>query len=84
MRYDSEQYLTWLVLVSDEITFKNEIYSDIVDLIRKLNGELISFNDTKQKTFADDYRLKGIYELKNFQVRLLYRYTNNFRVIIGV
>lgn len=60
------------------------VYSDAVDLIKKLSEGYSVFNDAKQKTFTDDDNLKGIYELKNFQTRLFYRYIGNYRVVIGV
>lgn len=65
-------------------TVESQIYQDAIELIRKVSEDYDLFNKTLQKPLSGDSNLKGIYELKDFQLRLLYRYVGDFKVIIGI
>lgn len=61
---------------------EKDIYFDIIELLKKLVQGYSEFNQTKQRMLID--QLKGVYELKDFQIRLLYRYVGSYRIIIGL
>lgn len=64
---------------------ENSVYLDAIDLINRLCEGFSEFNEDKQKPVGSDNKsIKGIYELKNFQLRLLYRYVVGYKVVIGV
>lgn len=61
-----------------------ETYQSFINMIYQLINNQKNFNETKQKqTQSKSDKIKGVYELKIFQSRLLYRYTKNYIIIIG-
>ena len=60
-----------------------EVFEEFIELIEALGDDYKVFIDTKQGSFKNNRELKGLYKLKNFQARLIYRYVGDYIVIIG-
>lgn len=60
-----------------------DVYNWFIKLIEDLMQNKKTFVGTRQKGLTGDSNLKGLYEMKNFQARLLYRYAGDKVVIIG-
>lgn len=61
-----------------------ETYNKFLKLINELFIGKDNFDETKQKPVgSDNETLKGIYEKKNYQSRIIYRYARDCIVIIG-
>ena len=58
-------------------------YEAILELLKKLLSGDTNFNEEKQKPLTKSKKLKGIYELKDYQVRLLYMREKGYTIVIG-
>lgn len=60
------------------------VYNSFLNLIYELITGEDNFNDIKQKPIqSDNNALKGIYEKKDYQSRVIYRYAGDYIVVIG-
>ncbi len=73
-----ENDLKWLYNNVDEST-----YNSFIELIEELVSGENDFNITKQKPLSENKKLKGLYEKKNYQARVIYRYVKDKIVIVG-
>ena len=63
--------------------YGDEKYEALLGLIERLQAGDTDFNAEKQRPLISSDKLKGIYELKDFQVRLIYMREGEYTVIIG-
>lgn len=61
----------------------DRVYTSFIDLIKMANDGYDSFHIEKQRPLGEDDRLKGLYEFKSFQARLIYRYVGKSIIIVG-
>lgn len=58
-------------------------FAGVVDLIKKLQSGDTNFNSEKQKPLIGSSKTKGMYEMKDFQLRVIYMREGEFTVIVG-
>lgn len=63
--------------------YGDDKYEDTMSLLDKLYDGDTDFSSEKQKSLTSNARLKGIYELKDYQVRLIYMRESIYTVVIG-
>jgi len=67
----------------DVKSYGDDKYQDLLSLLdRLLNGDT-DFNQEKQRPLRSSDKLKGIYELKAYQIRLIYMREGEYTVVIG-
>jgi len=64
-------------------SYGDDKYDDLLVLVDKLLNGDTDFNQEKQKQLKSSDKLKGIYELKGYQIRLIYMRECDYTVIIG-
>ena len=69
--------------LNDIKKFGDEKYRDILALIERVANGDTDFNAEKQKPLVSSNKLKGIYEMKDFQLRLIYMREGEYTIIIG-
>ena len=69
--------------IEDIAKYSDEKFEALLGLIERLKGGDTDFNAEKQKQLISSDKLKGVYELKDFQVRLIYMREGEYTVIIG-
>ncbi len=69
--------------IEDIKKYNDGKYGDLIELLKRLDAGETSFNVEKQKMLSNNKNLKGIYELKAFQVRLIYMREKEYTVVIG-
>ena len=61
-----------------------ETYQSYLDLLEKLKNNPKNFKDEQQKSISNgNDKIKGLYELKDYQARIYYRYVGEDIVVIG-
>lgn len=74
-----EKDLKWIKNNCEE-----EVYKSFINLINMLVQNKKGFKETEQKPIqTDNDAIKGLYELKDYQSRIIYRYEKDYIVIIG-
>ena len=63
--------------------YNDSKYSDLIELLKKLDCGETTFNIEKQRQLSNNRNLKGIFELKGFQVRLIYMREKDYTIVIG-
>ena len=63
--------------------YGDDKYETVMGLFERLVGGDTDFNAEKQKPLTSSNKLKGVYELKDFQLRLFYMRENEYVVVIG-
>lgn len=63
---------------------KDEKYESAINLIERLYNGDTNFNMEKQKGLTNNLQVKGIYELKDYQLRLFYMRESGYVVVIGL
>lgn len=63
--------------------YGDDKYGATMSLLERLVGGDTDFNAEKQKPLTSSNKLKGVYELKDFQVRLFYMREDEYVVVIG-
>ena len=58
-------------------------YNTFIELIKQLVQGKDNFGFETQKPLTNNQKLKGIYEKKDYQARVIYRYVGDYTVIIG-
>ena len=69
--------------IEDIEKLKDERYASLVSLVEKLANGDTNFNSEKQKGLTNNESIRGIYELKDYQVRLIYMRESGYTVVIG-
>ncbi len=69
--------------IEDIKSFNDDKYKDLIELLIRLESGKTTFNVEKQKMLSNNRNYKGIYELKGFQVRLIYMREKDYTVVIG-
>lgn len=69
--------------IEDIKKLNDDKYGDLIELLKKLEAGGTTFNNEKQKMLSNNRNLKGIYELKGFQVRLIYMREKDYTIVIG-
>ena len=64
-------------------SYSDEKYGALLGLLDRLYQGDTDFNTEKQRPLTSSNKLKGIYELKDYQVRLIYMRESNYVVVIG-
>lgn len=74
-----EKDLKWIKNNCEE-----EVYKSFINLINMLVQNKKGFKETEQKPIqTDNDAIKGLYELKDYQSRIIYRYEKDYIVIVG-
>jgi len=68
---------------SDIQSYGDEKYDLLMKLLEKLYAGDTNFNTEKQKPIISNSKLKGLYELKEFKIRLIYMREGEYTVILG-
>ena len=63
--------------------YGDEKYDLLISLLNKLYNGDTNFNTEKQRPLTSSDKLKGIYELKEFKVRLIYMREGEYTVVLG-
>lgn len=63
--------------------YGDDKYEALMGLLGRLAAGDTDFNTEKQRPLISSKALKGIYELKDFQIRLIYMRENEYTVVIG-
>ena len=71
-----EKDLAWLKRNVDSKT-----YDSYLDLISRLENDIENFDPRQQKQLIDQF--KDVYEVKDYQSRIYYRYAEDYIIIIG-
>lgn len=63
---------------------EKKVYLSFIELISQLIDDIKLFISTKQKPIqSDSDQIKGLYEMKDYQARVIYRYAGDSIVIVG-
>ena len=69
--------------LNDIKKYGDDKYGDVLALLERVANGDTDFNSEKQKPLASSNKLKGIYEMKDFQLRLIYMREGEYTVVIG-
>ena len=69
--------------VDDISKYNDNKLSDLIELLKKLDCGETNFNIEKQRQLRNNKNLKGIFELKDFQIRLIYMREKDYTIVIG-
>lgn len=75
-----------VMCINDFSVIKNyvdEKYELLMSLLDKLYNGDTNFNTEKQRPLTSSNKLKGIYELKEFKIRLIYMREGEYTVVLG-
>ena len=64
-------------------SYGDDKYDLLLGLLDRLYAGDTNFNSEKQRPLASSAKLKGIYELKDYQIRLIYMREGEYTVVIG-
>jgi hypothetical protein len=63
--------------------YGDDKYETLIGLLKRLMSGDTDFNQEKQRQLRSSDKLKGIYELKDFQIRLIYMREGEYTIVIG-
>ena len=64
-------------------SYGDDKFDSLMGLLDRLYAGDTDFNSEKQRPLSSSAKLKGIYELKDYQIRLIYMREGEYSVVIG-
>lgn len=62
---------------------EKELKESFRKLFQRLQSKEVGYNEVKNRAITNNNKLKGLFEVKEYQARIYYQYVNNYIVIIG-